>query len=91
MDNILNKLNLQVEKTVLSGNALGSSLLKLNNKLLKGGFKKQTGGKLVKKSKSIKKHKTLVNRKHKTKTLPKKTTRKTKNKKRIVNYSKYKA
>jgi len=69
---ILEKLNTQVEKTVLSGKQFGSSLQKIKNQLMKGGVLKK-GGKKTK----------LSNRKTKLS-----NTKKTKNKKRKVKFSK---
>ena len=76
---ILEKLNTQVEKTVLSGKQFGSSLQKIKNQLMKGGVLKKRG----KKTKLSNRKTKLSNRKTKLS-----NTKKTKNKKRKVKFSK---
>lgn len=80
---ILEKLNAQVEKTVLSGKQFGSSLQKIKNQLMKGGVLKQKGGKKTNKSIISNKKSKLSNRKTKLY-----NTKKTKNKKRKIRFSK---
>ena len=90
---ILEKLNSQVEKTVLSGKQFGSSLQKIKNQLMKGGVLKQTGGKKINKTPKLSNRKTkLSNRKTKLSNKKNKLTnsKKTKNKKRKVKFSKNK-
>lgn len=93
-NNIIEKLNSQVQKTVLSGKQFGASFLKIKNQLLKGGYLKQKGGKLIKQTRMSRTNKNIFNKVSKKKRLPQlaniKNNRKSKNKKKRVRYSKNK-